>query len=128
MSLYASRYSQPLFDVEAVRNTEGTTVPAVVAAPGAIVLVRRSGEVTAAELYADREMATALANPVPTGVALGTPGVDDYGNLVFWAEAGTDEGGSIAYEAMVTIGAVTVGPFPLGTLPPDAAEPVLRYR
>lgn len=122
MSAYASRYTQPILDVESVRSTRGVVVPAVVAAPGASVLVRVAGSTDPAPLYADREMATPLANPVPTGVELGEPGLDTFGNLVFWAPAG-DGDGSLVYEAVVTIGSDVTGPIPMGSLPPDALEP-----
>lgn len=46
-----------------------------------------SDKTTLAAIYAD-ESGTALANPVPTGVAVGAPGIDVDGNLNVWFDLG----------------------------------------
>lgn len=49
--------------------------------------VYKSDKTTLAALYAD-EAGTALANPVPTNVADGAPGLDAVGNLVIYVDIG----------------------------------------
>lgn len=65
----------------------------------ATIEIRLVGTTTKATLYASRAK-TALANPVPTGVASTDAGLDTLGNLVFYADPGE-------YDAATTINGVT---------------------
>ncbi len=122
MSVFASIFTAPLFDVQSVRDAEGQLVDALVPAVGAVVTIKRHGEGSPAPLYASRLMEASLDNPLPSGVVPGQPGLDTSGNILFWAEAG-DEDGSHVYEMTVTYAGVTTGPFVVLPSSPDAAEP-----
>lgn len=113
MATRAARYAQSFF------GDEGN---GLIGLPGASILIREAGTVVAAPLWADRTKTTTLVNPLPTGVPYGTPGLDIDGNAVFFADPGDSIDGSTVYEAMVTVGNTTVGPIPIGTIPPDMAD------
>lgn len=113
MATRAARYAQSFF------GDEGN---GLIGLPGASILIRVQGTVVAAPLWANRTKTTTLVNPLPTGVPYGTPGLDIDGNAVFYADPGDSAAGSTVYEAMVTVGNTTVGPIPIGTLPPDMAD------
>ena len=51
--------------------------------------VYKADKITLATLYSDED-GTALANPVPTGVADGAPGLDAVGNLVIYVDIAQD--------------------------------------
>ncbi len=127
MSTYGSRFALPLLDVAAVRDLSGETVPALVPLTDAGVTVRVVGSTSPAPVFTNRSMATPLANPLPTGVAANSPGVDTFGNLVFWAPAG-DENGSTTYEVLVVVDGEDPVVFVLPTLATDAVEPVALDR
>lgn len=65
---------------------------------------------TLATLYADQSGTTALANPLPTGVATTTAGLDVRGNGSFYAEPGpyvlvVARGGTEVYRSPITVAA-----------------------
>lgn len=76
MALYAGQYEDEFID------RKGNAVPF------AEVSVFVWGTQTPAVLYADRDRAVVLANPLPTGVATGIAGLDDDANGLFWTEPG----------------------------------------
>lgn len=55
------------------------------------ITVRLSGTATSASLYIDSSRTVTLANPLPTGVPAGSPGVDVYGNYIYWTDPGEYE-------------------------------------
>lgn len=68
--------------VEQDPSTKALVVPA-----GAQIY--NSDKTTVSTIYSDTS-GTALANPVPTGVAVGAAGLDTYGNLIIYGDDGTD--------------------------------------
>ncbi len=86
----------------------------LVAQPGSSVLVKQGG--AECDVYSDNEM-TPMLNPVPTGVAAGTAGVDSLGNLLVFLAPGRN------YTATVTVGASVVT-VPLPDVSLDSEEPI----
>lgn len=83
--------------------------------PTAVIAVHVSNGGALATLYADRNRATPLANPLPVGVAEGSPGLDGRANASFFADPGV-------YWMVVTVLGVTVwqGPVRAEVDPADA--------
>ncbi len=90
----------------------------LVAQPGLGVRVLDRDTGLAVALWADKEKTLPLANPVPTGVALGACGLDVAGNLSFFADPGS------AYELEVSDEENVYPAVPAAGIPVDPAEPL----
>jgi hypothetical protein len=101
------RYAQPLLGV-----VQGSPTRYLVSVPGASVLIRQDG--LACSVFADNA-GTALSNPVPIGVAIGSAGVDTLGTLVVYLEAGN------GYDAVATVGDAS-STFAIPDISPDVAD------
>lgn len=99
------RYTQPLFG-------EANSLGYLILVPGASVLIRQDG--VACDVFADNDGA-AMTNPVPTGVSVGTAGVDVNGTLLVYLDPGT------GYDGVATVGAA-VSTFPLPDVSPDVED------
>jgi hypothetical protein len=97
------RYTQPLL---------GEAAGYLVGVPGASVTIRQNG--VTCNVYADAG-GTALANPVPTGVAAGAAGLDAKGNLVIFLTPGS------GYDAVASISG-TSSTFAISDIPPDVTD------
>lgn len=81
--------------------------------PNLDVTVYVAGTNTHATLYTDRTKGTTLANPLPTGVDADDPGIDSYGNCIFYADPGLYELGDFGPDSDKRI---------LAPVFPDASE------
>jgi hypothetical protein len=79
--------------------------------PASVSIFKADG-VTPEVLSGDRNGNTTVANPLPTGVPVGTPGVDVVGNLYCYAPVGTK---------VLIIDGVTYGPLVFHPDPDDLA-------
>jgi len=87
MTVYAGQYGP-----ETLTDTTGRP------APTALVQIYQPGTFTPATLYGARDRSVPLtANPVPSGMAVNTPGLDIWANLLFFADPGR-------YDLVVTSG------------------------
>lgn len=75
MTVYAGQYGPDAF-----QDKRGNRVP------DAEVTIYEIGTTTKATLYVDRDRSDELANPLPTGVASGAPGLDLRANGIFYAD------------------------------------------
>jgi hypothetical protein len=99
------RYTQPLLG-------EANAAGYLIAVPGASVLIRQNG--VACTVYSSNAGA-AMTNPVPSGVAPGTAGVDTRGTLVVYLEPGT------GYDGVATVGNVA-STFAIPDISPDVSD------
>jgi hypothetical protein len=102
------KYTQPLLG-----RTPGSLAILAVTAPDS-VLIRQDG--VACSVFADNA-GTALANPVPIGVAEGAPGVDTTGNLTVFLNPGN------GYDGVATEAGQSTR-FPIPDISLDSEEPI----
>jgi len=104
MTVYAGQHGP-----ETLTDTTGRP------APSAQVQLFLPGTTTPATLYSSRDRSVPLAaNPVPSGVPVNSPGLDIYGNLLFFADPGR-------YDLVVTVSGHTLRLTIV--VEPDPAEP-----